>query len=165
MSNVEPTPPDSTRASNETFLRTWLIDRDEPCPLCGYNLRGLTSPRCPECWQALRLSVSLAEPYLKAWIALVAGLLPPAGIGAIFIFGFCYGLMHEGPRVFREFSDIQLGPGFIMLHVASCVPLSILAIVFRNRFLRLSRQIQKVYAIFAWIAVAVSTLILLSQIR
>lgn len=25
------------------------MDRDIPCPLCGYNLRGLTVPRCPEC--------------------------------------------------------------------------------------------------------------------
>lgn len=24
-------------------------DRDVACPRCGYNLRGLTTPRCPEC--------------------------------------------------------------------------------------------------------------------
>jgi hypothetical protein len=26
--------------------------RDIPCPLCGYNLRGLIEPRCPECGYA-----------------------------------------------------------------------------------------------------------------
>jgi hypothetical protein len=36
----------------------WACDRDVPCPRCGYNLRGLRTPRCPECgtvfrWQAL----------------------------------------------------------------------------------------------------------------
>ena len=36
----------------------WACDRDVPCPRCGYNLRGLHTPRCPECgtvfrWQAL----------------------------------------------------------------------------------------------------------------
>jgi hypothetical protein len=26
-----------------------LVVEDVPCPKCGYNLRGLTVPRCPEC--------------------------------------------------------------------------------------------------------------------
>ncbi len=36
----------------------WLLDRDLPCPSCQYNLRMLSTPRCPECgtvfrWQAI----------------------------------------------------------------------------------------------------------------
>jgi hypothetical protein len=36
----------------------WLFDRDLPCPRCQYNLRMLSTPRCPECgtvfrWQTL----------------------------------------------------------------------------------------------------------------
>ena len=36
----------------------WVQRRDLPCPVCGYNLRMLHTPRCPECggvfrWQAL----------------------------------------------------------------------------------------------------------------
>ena len=36
----------------------WRIDRDVPCPVCRYNLRGRREARCPECgatfrWQAL----------------------------------------------------------------------------------------------------------------
>ena len=36
----------------------WLFDRDLPCPKCRYNLRMLSTPRCPECgtvfrWQTL----------------------------------------------------------------------------------------------------------------
>lgn len=36
----------------------WLLDRDLPCPKCCYNLRMLSTPRCPECgtvfrWQTL----------------------------------------------------------------------------------------------------------------
>jgi hypothetical protein len=42
---------------------------DVPCPLCGYNLRGLTKPRCPECghtfsWRALLDESSWRHPYL-----------------------------------------------------------------------------------------------------
>jgi hypothetical protein len=36
----------------------WLLDQDLPCPQCRYNLRMLSTPRCPECgtvfrWQTL----------------------------------------------------------------------------------------------------------------
>ncbi len=30
-------------------LRDFLAGRDVPCPACGYNLRGLAAPVCPEC--------------------------------------------------------------------------------------------------------------------
>lgn len=44
-------------------------DVDLPCPLCNYNLRGLTQPRCPECgftfeWQELLDQHKLTHPYL-----------------------------------------------------------------------------------------------------
>src|SRR5262245_57270520 len=36
----------------------WRLERDAPCPVCRYNLRGLHDPRCPECggsflWQEI----------------------------------------------------------------------------------------------------------------
>jgi hypothetical protein len=31
-----------------------LADHDEPCPRCGYNLRGLIVRRCPECGSRLK---------------------------------------------------------------------------------------------------------------
>jgi hypothetical protein len=39
------------------------------CPLCGYNLRGLTEPRCPECghqfdWPTLLDPTQRTHPYL-----------------------------------------------------------------------------------------------------
>jgi hypothetical protein len=45
------------------------IDRDVPCPLCEYNLRGLTDPRCPECgyrfaWDELLDPARQVHPYL-----------------------------------------------------------------------------------------------------
>ena len=38
-------------------LQSFLADRDEPCPACGYSLRGLTTPTCPECRAAVTLQV------------------------------------------------------------------------------------------------------------
>ncbi|MEO1716445.1 MAG: hypothetical protein AAFR76_04975 [Planctomycetota bacterium] len=30
-------------------IKAYLADRDVPCPRCGYNLRGVADPTCPEC--------------------------------------------------------------------------------------------------------------------
>jgi hypothetical protein len=66
------------------------INREILCPLCGYNLRGLIEPRCPECgyrfdWHAL-LNPPPRHPYLfehhpdrnvrSFFHTLVAGLRP-----------------------------------------------------------------------------------------
>lgn len=67
------------------------IDEDIPCPRCGYNLRGLSTPRCPECgyqfvWPELLDPQYRLHPYLyehqvgmKArafYLTLVGGLRP-----------------------------------------------------------------------------------------
>lgn len=41
-------------------LIAWLERHDEPCPVCRYQLRGLTEPRCPEC--AADLTLGVASP-------------------------------------------------------------------------------------------------------
>lgn len=41
-----------TQLGHETYQppsESTGLDEDIPCPGCGYNLRGLTVPRCPEC--------------------------------------------------------------------------------------------------------------------
>jgi hypothetical protein len=48
----------------------WSAQADElACPMCGYNLRGLAEPRCPECgyafeWAELIRATRDAHPYL-----------------------------------------------------------------------------------------------------
>jgi hypothetical protein len=79
------------------LLAAHLARRDEPCPCCGYNLRGLRSARCPECAQELVLRVNLREPRLAGYVAGIVGLA--AGVGfsgllliyAIIVFGFVRG--------------------------------------------------------------------------
>ena len=61
------------------LLQLFLADRDIPCPGCGYNLRGLTTDRCPECNQPLSLRVGLTEPRLGPWLAAISGALSGAG--------------------------------------------------------------------------------------
>ncbi len=70
--------------SERDLLGEFLAHRDAPCPGCGYNLRGLREPRCPECNQPLRMSVALVEPALGLWLAAVLG-LGAVGAGALFM--------------------------------------------------------------------------------
>ena len=69
----------------------WVALRDLHCPLCEYNLRGLTEPRCPECgyrfqWAELIDEKLRLHPYLfehhprrnvwSFWRTAVGGLRP-----------------------------------------------------------------------------------------
>src|SRR5215208_5792469 len=77
------TAPDQT--ADQAALLEFLRDRDVACPLCHYNLRALTSPRCPECGRELRLSVGLLEPRQGAWLTAQIAVSAAAGIGVLAI--------------------------------------------------------------------------------
>ncbi len=59
------------------MLHAFLRDHDAPCPVCGYNLRGVTLSVCPECECPIELGVSSSSSYLGAWLlALLAFAMP-----------------------------------------------------------------------------------------
>jgi hypothetical protein len=70
---------------NPQPLLEYLRERDVACPLCGYNLRALSSARCPECGRELQLTVGLAEPFMRAWVVLASAAFAGAGIGLLFV--------------------------------------------------------------------------------
>jgi hypothetical protein len=58
-----------TAPAAEPFTLDWSTLPELHCPLCEYNLRGLTEPRCPECgyvftWAELLDSNRLKHSYL-----------------------------------------------------------------------------------------------------
>ena len=67
------------------FLRQFLTERDMPCPACGYNLRNLLSPRCPECGEELRLAVGLVEPRQAAVITGLTALASGLGFNGLLL--------------------------------------------------------------------------------
>src|SRR2546423_6680353 len=60
----------SVENSGTAASPSWETQRLEiTCPMCEYNLRGLTEPRCPECgyrfaWEDLQDVTRQAHPYL-----------------------------------------------------------------------------------------------------
>lgn len=115
-------------------LLDYLRDPDEPCPLCRYNLRGLTASRCPECGRALRLSVGLVEPLLGPWLLAALPLIACAGVG---VFGVI-GLVKSG---WPDSSAPILMKIALVMFIAS-IPLALAAVMMRRRFLRLPRRRQ-----------------------
>ncbi len=72
-------------ASDPTpLLIEFLRERDVKCPLCGYNLRGLTHPVCPECGGDLQLCVGVMNPRPGIYIAIVAAWC--VGLGGSLLF-------------------------------------------------------------------------------
>ena len=60
---------DGSHLLNTAPPRNPTTDADLACPLCGYALRGLTEPRCPECgysftWDEIRDPARRLHPYL-----------------------------------------------------------------------------------------------------
>ena len=76
---------EASSADDAAALVEFLRERDVACPLCQYNLRGLMSPRCPECGRDLQLRIGLTEPRQGAWLTAQIALTAAAGIGVIII--------------------------------------------------------------------------------
>lgn len=53
---------------HEGTVVAFLADRDETCPVCQYNLRGLTRAVCPECGVALRMGVVAEGGHGASWV-------------------------------------------------------------------------------------------------
>lgn len=147
---------DDQAASDVEALVGFLRDRDAWCPACRYNLRGLTSPRCPECGRELRLSVGATEPFLRAWITLVVSAAASSGIG------LCMGsiaCLQQWPM----WSLPAKLSASIVIYVAM-IPAAPFVLATRLRFLRQAGVVQWRIALVAAIVSVAAFLLLLSSI-
>jgi hypothetical protein len=142
---------------DDDSLIDYLRNRDVVCPQCDYNLRGLVTPRCPECGQALKLAVALVEPYLKAWIALLVACCAGAGLGFFFL-------------VIIVMSFGWPGPGTLLLNLSIIVhllmiPAAGVVVVARRRLLRLTRETQWRIAVAVAMVLIAALLVFFAEVR
>lgn len=83
-SRIDHASAESVRLGRVT-LAAYLADRDEACPSCGYNLRGLASDRCPECMSELVLRIAMAEPRLGLFLSTVVAWSLGAGFSVLLL--------------------------------------------------------------------------------
>src|SRR5437870_2661971 len=83
MSNLLNQPAETS--PDDAWVIEFVRDRDRACPLCGYNVRNLTTARCPECGHRLRLQVQPLHTHLGAWVMGISALIGSAAIGIFFI--------------------------------------------------------------------------------
>lgn len=96
-------------ATGPVTLAAYLSDRDEACPSCGYNLRGLASDRCPECMTELVLRVAMAEPRLGLFLSTVVAWSLGAGFSALLLV-YLLVVMVMTPRSLPPMEEFMVTP-------------------------------------------------------
>ncbi len=130
-------------ADDAEMLLDCLGGRDAPCPRCGYNLRDLTAPVCPECREELSLTVGFRQPRIVWFLVTVTpGLF--SGISSFFLLIPMIGQYFQGnpPAPWPILSCEAFGmlSGITALVLVKC----------RYAFLRQSQARQRTWAVVAW---------------
>ena len=138
-------------------LIEFLRERDAWCPACRYNLRGLTTPRCPECGRELRLSIGLTEPFLRAWIMLAVSTCASSALGVL----MAWIVLREGWPQGTQEKTLRAS---IIIYLVM-IPLAPLALATRRRFLRIAKEVQWRIAGFIAIVSVIAFVLLLSSVN
>lgn len=119
-------------------LATYLANRDEPCPSCGYNLRGLSGNHCPECNTDLVLRVAIAEPRLGLFLATIVAWALGAGFSVLLLVYIVMMVTFAGRGLppMREFAPVPCGGTLIEGTVV------ILLVAYQRRVRRLPRLVR-----------------------
>jgi hypothetical protein len=146
---------DEEAPSDEAALVEYLQARDVACPLCGYNLRGLTAARCPECGRSLRLSVGLSEPRIGAWVTCLVAVTAASGMGVLGILS----VLRNGIDVLFV-DETALRTAAIWYFLSAALVLVPALIALRRRYRRLSQAVQWSLAGIAIVLTALAFVVL-----
>ena len=128
-------------SGEHSLLKLFLHERDALCPVCGYNLRNLTSGNCPECGQRVALRVGAPDLRLGVFVWALAPLLMMVGTA-------CFTLL----VVIMEGSPPGATWGLWGLFALAAVDLPLASVLYRKRvsFFRRSRAWQVRTAVWIW---------------
>jgi len=129
-------------ANEIDLLLTFLRERDVRCPRCGYNLRNLTQPTCPECREALSLKVDV-QPLVIRWLLMT---IAPGMFCAIVLGIFLFLSMRHGSP-----GGMPTEAVLTILFVAASATASIALAVFNRWFTRQPEAAQVAAAVAVWL--------------
>ncbi|MEM9662323.1 MAG: hypothetical protein AAF937_08435 [Planctomycetota bacterium] len=139
--------PDAWNSTDQ--LKAYLVDRDVPCPGCGYNLRGVAEPVCPECGTLVDIEEWLVnEQHLRQYRKTLSGLIVGWITNAVLPVGILVLAVYIRGRVPPE--DIA-----VMLVVPVVISVSILGLALpygRAWFCARQNAVQLTLSRIAWIS-------------
>src|SRR4051812_44464688 len=103
----EPSSPAGAEESEAQFLLRYLQTHDATCPLCGYNLRRFTVPRCPECGREIKLAVGVVNLFLLPWVVTMIMMAMAAGLGILFVIAVMF--FGDAPSPSEMFVEAPFG--------------------------------------------------------
>lgn len=139
------------RDASPQMLRDFLAEHDALCPVCGYNLRGVTIGVCPECECSIELGVASNNAYLGAWLlALLSFAMPLSFDLLIGLMMIVSSIMSRGEVPEALFLMISL----VTLSL-TCIGMLWVLVVRKRDWLRMARRKQWriAWAIFAGVFV------------
>lgn len=142
------------------ILKEYLAARDVACPGCGYNLRGLTTGRCPECAEHLELRVASHDPRPGAFIAGIVALASGAGFSGLLLVYALVRIALSGGR--------NVLPGFLIIVSINAVIETLLLIAwlrYRSAFHRHAPPIQRLLVLGCWAVSLVNLIVFTALIR
>jgi len=139
----EPLPGARDPADEVGLLLSFLRERDADCPLCGYNLRNLVRPQCPECCQDLVLSVGIKDLRLGWLVATIApGIFSGIAAALLLIPIILVPLAAGGPAPWEVVGADLFG---WLSGLAAVILLK-----YRLAYLRLPQDVRRTWAFVAW---------------
>ena len=115
----------------QDLLTQYLSDRDAECPVCGYNLRGLTTTRCSECGVPIELTVSSPDLRIPSWITGIIAVSTVTGFYVLVIAFLLINGIRDSMPPLDESWPVYTGAALGSLMLAGLI-------VGRRRFHRLS---------------------------
>ena len=129
-------------STSEQVLLDFLAKHDASCPACGYNLRMLNKPVCPECGLPIKLTVGSDSPFKRAWAIALCLSAMIAGIGVVFaLLGFVAGEPPPGGMMTLFWFYVPM----------LWIPAPLILFGLRSRFCRMQTSLQ--YLVVGLIAV------------
>lgn len=136
----------TTRPPDDAEVVAFLRGRSAPCPRCSYDLRDITTPRCPECAEPLVLKVGSPQARF-GWLVLAMAPGCFSGVAALFV------AVPVGLTLIRFFPPGQRAPwpiivadAFGFLSAASVV----IMYRHRHRFMAWKPARQRTVAVSIW---------------